>query len=332
MQKKIFITGGAGYVGTLLVTYLLQKGFRIKVYDTFYYGCYLKSNKNLKIIKGDIRNSLKIEKECKGYEVFINLSCISNDHSFDLNSKLSKSINFLAFEPMVLAAKKAGIKRFIYASTSSVYGVSKRKNITESHPLKPITYYNKFKGMTEPLLFKHTDKSFEGVIFRPATVCGHSDRMRFDLSVNILTINAICKQEITVFGGNQLRPNLNIKDYCRVVLCLIKAPSKKIRNQIFNVGYRNLSIQKIAKIVKKVVEKKFKFRKRIIILKTASNDMRSYHINSNKIKKILNFRPMYNIEDAVNQICLSYKKNKYTNPQNNPKYYNVKQLIKLNVR
>ena len=267
MKKKIFITGGAGYCGSLLVPLLLDLGNQITVYDIMFFSDnYLpKNHKNLKIIEGDIRDSKKIEHECKNHDIFINLACVSNDASFELDESLSTSINLHAFEPMVKAAKKSGIKRFIYASSSSVYGVSKERNVTEDHELVPLTLYNKYKGMCEPLLLKHTDNNFIGVIFRPATVCGYAPRLRLDLSVNILTNHAISKGKITVFGGDQLRPNLHVKDYCNAVLALINAEDNKINNQIFNVGYQNLSIREISIIVKKIVEINFPERKKIEI-------------------------------------------------------------------
>ena len=160
--KSVFITGGAGYVGSSLVPDLLKKNFRVAVYDTMYFGNDFlpKNHPNLKIIKGDIRDQNKLKTTCEGYDVFINLACISNDSSFELDEKLSKSINFDSFEPMVVTAKKAGIKRFIYASTSSVYGVSKEKDVKEDHPLVPLTLYNKYKGLCEPILEKYIDEEF----------------------------------------------------------------------------------------------------------------------------------------------------------------------------
>ena len=329
-MKKIFITGGAGYIGARLTPYLLKKKFKVTVYDTFYFGNTLPRNKNLTIVKGDIRNTKKLKKSCKNHDVFLHLACISNDTSYQLNEKLSKTINFDAFEPMVKAAKEQKIKRFIYASTSSVYGISKKKNVRENHKLLPLTLYNKFKGMCEPILFKYTDKNFEGVVFRPATVCGFSPKMRFDLSVNILTNFAYNKKFIKVFGGKQLRPNLHISDYCDVVLKLIKAPSNKIKNQIFNVGNQNMSIDNIAKLVKMTIEKKYKFK--INIVRSKSNDMRSYHINSDKIYKILKFKPKKNIKDAILEICDGFEKKKIKNSFTNLNFFNVQKLKKLNVR
>jgi nucleoside-diphosphate-sugar epimerase len=231
---------------------------------------------------------------------------------------------------MVVASKESGIKRFIYASSSSVYGVSEKKNVREDHPLVPLTLYNKYKGMCEPLLLKHTNNNFEGVIFRPATVCGYSPRMRLDLSVNILTNFAINKKEILVFGGNQLRPNLHIHDYCDALLKFIQADSRIICNQIYNVGYENLSIINIAKQVKKVIEKKIKEKINIKIEK--SSDNRSYHINSEKIYNHLQFKPKKNIEFAIIEIFKSFKKGLIKNSFANSLYYNVRTLKKINAK
>ena len=330
-KKKIFITGGGGYCGTRLVPQLLKAGYAVVVYDKFYFGNFLpKPNKDLKIINGDIRNIKKIYNSCKGCEIFIHLACISNDASFELNNSLSKTINMDSFEPMVIAAKKAKIKRFIYASSSSVYGISNKRNVTENHPLKPLTLYNKYKGLCEPILKKYTDDNFTGVIFRPATVCGYSPRQRFDVSVNILTNHAVNNKKIIVFGGGQLRPNLHIQDYCDVIKLLMKAPKKKIQNQVFNVGHQNLSILQIAQKVKKIVQKKFGY-KSIKIEIQKSEDNRSYHINSSKIYRQLNFKPKKNIEDAIKELCLALQQKKYKNPMSNNIYYNVRTLLKKRV-
>lgn len=337
-MKKVFITGGAGYVGTRLVHDLLKKNYKITVYDTFYYGNFLnkiKSNK-LKLIKGDIRNIKLLKSSCKNHEVFVHLACISNDVSFELNKKLSTSINFDAFEPMVKAAKENGIKRFIYASTSSVYGLSKKKNVTEDHPLIPITLYNKYKAECEPILLNHTDKNFTGVIFRPATVCGYSPRQRLDLTINILSNHAFHKKSISVFGGKQYRPNLHIRDYCRAVILLMKAPKNKIANQIFNVGYQNHQVQELALKVKKVIESKFiqnNNKKKIVkILRVKSKDIRSYRINSDKIFKILKFKPIYTIENAIDELVQAFKQKVFKGNLDKDIYYNVKRLKNLKIK
>jgi len=292
----------------------------------------LPKSKQLNLIDGDIRDTAKLEKACLNHDIFINLACISNDSSFELDEKLSTSINLTAFEPMVIAAKKSGVKRFIYASTSSVYGVSKLKDVKEDHPLVPLTLYNKYKGMCEPILFKHTNKNFEAVIFRPATVCGYAPRQRFDLSVNILTNHAINKRKILVFGGDQLRPNLHILDYCDVVKLLMNAETHKIQNQIFNVGYQNMSIKEISLIVKKVVEEEFPDLGEIPIETTKSDDNRSYHINSDKIKMVLGFEPKRSIEESVRELCNYFKKNTFKNTFEDDFYFNVKRLKSLKAK
>jgi len=328
IPKSVFVTGGAGYVGSCLVPELLKEGYKVTVYDIMYFGDNFlpKKNPNLNIIEGDIRDIKKVENSCRNHEFFLHLACISNDASFELNEKLSKSINFDAFEPMIIAVKKSGIKRFIYASTSSVYGVSNKPNVTEEHPLVPLTLYNKYKALTESLLLKHIDNNFEGVIIRPATICGYAPRLRLDLSVNILTNFAVNKSEIKVFGGDQLRPNLHIKDYCEVIALLLATEKKKIQRQVFNVGYQNMSINEIAQLVKQVVERKFPEKKEIKIVKTKSDDNRSYHINSDKIKNFLGFVPRRSVEMAIVDLCDAFKKGIIPNSFESDNYFNVKKL------
>jgi nucleoside-diphosphate-sugar epimerase len=254
------------------------------------------------------------------------LACISNDASFELDEHLSTSVNLDSFEPLVVAAKKAGVKRFVFASSSSVYGVSDSPDVTEEHPLVPLTLYNKYKGMCEPLLLKHTDENFVGVIFRPATVCGYAPRQRLDLSVNILTNHAVNKGKITVFGGSQLRPNLHVQDYADLCKLLLIAPTEKIANQIFNCGFQNLSINDIAQVVKRVVEEEFPENGNIPIETTTSDDLRSYHINSSKIKRALGFEPKYSVEDAVRGLCKAFREGKLPKSFDDDRYFNVRTM------
>src|SRR5437763_12368398 len=328
---RVLVTGGAGYCGARLVPQLLARGYRVTVYDIMFFGSQFlpRHDPNLRVIDGDVRDSAKFAAAVAGHDAVVHLACISNDASFELDEDLSTSINLNAFEPLVLAAKKAGVKRFVYASSSSVYGVSDKSDVTEDHPLVPLTLYNKYKGMCEPLVKKYTDTGLTGVIFRPATVCGHSPRQRLDLSVNILTNHAVNAGKITVFGGSQLRPNLHILDYCEAVELLLAAPADKIQNETFNVGFQNLSLMEIAELVRRVVSEEIPNRKQVEIVTTPTDDIRSYNINSDKIKRVLGYVPHHTIEDAVRELCRAFLANKLPNSMEDDRYYNVRLLKRL---
>lgn len=327
-SNNLFITGGAGYVGSVLVRQLLELDYKVTVWDILYYGADTlpTDNPNLDVIQGDIRDTAKMKEAMQGHDAVIHLACISNDASFELDEELSTSVNLDAFEPMVVAAKEVGIRRFIYASTSSVYGVSDSPDVTEEHPLVPLTLYNKFKGMCEPLLFKHTDEKLVGVIFRPATVCGYSPRQRLDVSVNILTNQALNTGKIKVFGGSQLRPNLHIQDYCDLCNLLLTAPTEKVANEIFNCGIENMSIMEIALLVKSVVEENYPEVGKIEIKTTSTDDIRSYHINSDKIKRVLGFAPSHTVAEAINDLCEAFRNGKLQDSFENDNYYNVRKM------
>ena len=330
MARNVFVTGGAGYVGAVLVPKLLALGHKVKVYDLMLYGDHgLPQHQNLTVIKGDIRDTAFFKKSITGCDSIIHLACISNDPSFELNDGLSKSINFDCFEPMVVATKEAGVKRFIYASTSSVYGVSDAPEVTEDHPLVPITDYNKYKGLTEPLLLKHKSSDFVCVVIRPATVCGYSPRTRLDLSVNILTNHAVNKRKITVFGGPQKRPNIHVDDITDLYVQLLETPAELIQGETFNAGFQNRTLSDLALIVKKVVEEEMPELAPIDIETTSSDDLRSYHVSSEKIAKKLGFKPKYTIEDAVRGLCKAFKAGKLPNSFEDPHYFNVKMIKKI---
>jgi nucleoside-diphosphate-sugar epimerase len=325
--SNILITGGAGYVGAVLTPYLLDKGYKVTVIDLMIYGKdVLKSHPNLKIIKGDIRDIELLKKILPHHEVVIHLACISNDPSFELNSKLGKSINLDAFIPLVEIAKKNSIKRFIYASSSSVYGIKKEKDVSETMTLEPLTDYSKYKVDCEIILKKHVSENFTPIIIRPATVCGYSPRQRLDVVVNILTNLAYHKRTITVFGGKQLRPNIHIHDMARVYDALIKAPKSKVVGEIFNAGYENYSVLELANTVKEVIGKD-------VNLKTSStNDNRSYHISSKKIKSVLGFESVKTISDAVHDLKSAFKKGLLPNSLTDEKYFNIKKMQSLQLK
>jgi nucleoside-diphosphate-sugar epimerase len=329
--KHVLVTGGAGYVGSLLTPQLLDLGYKVTVYDIMYFGdAFLpKSNPHLKLVQGDIRDCRKLAEACKGVDAVISLACISNDASFELDENLSTSINLDAFEPMVLAAKNAGVRRFVYCSSSSVYGVSESPDVTEEHPLLPLTLYNKYKGMCEPLLFKHQAPGFTCVTIRPATLCGYAPRQRLDLSVNILTNHAINNNKITVFGGSQKRPNLHVQDMVDLYKLLLTVDDEKIAGQTFNAGFQNMSITDIAHVVKRVVQAEFPEKGDIPIVTTPSDDLRSYHVNSDKIQRALGFRAQRSVEDAVRDLCAAFRAGKLPNSLSDTFYFNVRRLKDL---
>ncbi len=331
MFKRVLITGGAGYVGHVLTPQLLADGYEVTVYDTFYFGSRLARHQNLRLVEADIRDAEQFSRAVQGIDVVIHLACISNDASFELDERLSTTINYNAFEGLVVAAKQGGVRRFIYASTSSVYGVSDAPDVTEDHPLIPLTLYNKFKGMCEPILFRHQTKDFVCTTIRPATVCGYSPRCRLDLSVNILTNHAINKGKITVFGGAQLRPNLHILDMVDAYRVFLKADDAKISGEVFNCGYQNHSIMDIAQIVKRVVQQEFPEKGNIEIVRTETDDNRSYHVNSDKIGRVLGFRPKRTIDDAVRDLCAAFRRGDLPGSFDDHNYYNVRTMKVRNV-
>ena len=326
-MKKIFITGGAGYVGSRLVPKLLSLGYQVTVLDLMIYGGdVLDEHKNLSKIKGDIRDIKKLEEYLPGHDILIHLACISNDPSFELNPTLGKSINLDAFEPLVKMSLKSKINQFIYASSSSVYGIKQEKNVTEDMSLEPLTDYSKFKGDCEKILNKYSSDDFITTTIRPSTVCGYAKRQRLDLVVNILTNHAFHNREIKVFGGTQLRPNVHIEDMVDSYLAVINADPKKINGEIFNVGFKNQSVNELAEDVLNIVGNDVK------IIKTKSDDNRSYHVSSEKIKEILNFETKYTVKNAVLDLKNAFEKKLLTNTFEDELFFNIKRMNSLKLQ
>ncbi len=325
-MKNIFVTGGAGYVGSSLVPLLINKGYDVTVLDLMIYGeKVLPKHEKLKIVKGDIRNQNLLKKIIPGHDCIIHLACISNDPSFELNPSLGKQINLDSFVPLVEISKSFGIERFIYASTSSVYGIKNEKKVNEEMSLEPLTDYSRFKAECEKILLRYQSENFTTTTLRPATVCGYSPRQRLDLVVNILTNLAFNKREIKVFGGDQLRPNIHINDMVNAYVCMIESPKNLVAGEIFNVGYDNQSVNSIALLVKEVIGYDVK------VINVKNDDNRSYHISSEKIEKILNFKSRFTVKESIYDLKKAFQNNLLPNSLYDEKYFNIKKMqsIKL---
>jgi len=331
--KKVMVTGGAGYKGCVLVPKLLEAGYETVVYDLLLFGAAgLPTDPCLTLVEGDIRDTAKYAQAVQGCDAVIHMACISNDPSFELDATLSRSINYDCFEPLVVASKNAGVRRFIYVSSSSVYGVSDSPEVTEDHPLVPLTDYNKYKGLCEPILLRYQSPEFTTVIVRPATVCGYSPRMRFDLTVNILTNHAVNRRVITVFGGAQKRPNIHIEDVTDLYVKMLEYPTELVAGDIFNAGYENHTVAQLAQLAKAVVEAEAPGREPIRIDTTTTNDNRSYHVSSRKIAEKLGYRPNHSIEDAVRDLCRAFEAGKFSDSMTSDEYVNVKTVKNRSLR
>lgn len=324
--RTVLVTGGAGYVGAVLVPKLLARGYHVKVLDLCLFGedVLPLGSPGLELVRGDLRDQDLLRGALRAVDGVIHLACISNDPSFELDPALSRSINYDAFEPLVALSRAAGVRRFVYASTSSVYGVSDKPNVTEDHPLVPLTDYNKYKGMCEPILQTYQADDFTTVTIRPATVCGYSPRLRLDLTVNILTNLAVNNRRITIFGGSQRRPNIHIEDISDLYVDLLAMPSAMIAGKTFNCGYENHTVAELGQMVHDTVLREMPDLAPIDVSTSPSNDLRSYHISSEKIARELGWRPKRTVEDAVVDLCRAFRAGKIPDSLTEIRYYNVK--------
>ncbi len=326
--RSVLVTGGAGYVGAVLIPKLLAAGHRVTVLDLYLFGqdvlASVRGNPRLREVVGDLRDPAVVEDAMRGCDTVLHLACISNDPSFELDPHLGKSINYDAFFTLVAAAKRHGVNRFVYASSSSVYGVKDEPNVTEDLPLEPLTDYSKYKAMCEDVLRDERGPGFVTLVLRPATVCGWSPRLRLDLSVNILTHHAVERGKITVFGGDQKRPNIHIEDMTDLYVKTLEWPDESIDGKTFNAGWDNLTINEIAETVQRIVGP------HVTIERTTTNDPRSYHICSDKIRRELGFVPRFTVEDAVKDLVAAFRDGRIPDTTNDH-YYNIKtmQAVKL---
>ena len=313
---NFLITGGCGYIGTNLTKYLLNKGHKVTIIDNLWFGNNLKKNKNLKIIKEDVRNFDKL-KITNTYAI-IHLANIANDPTVELNPNLSWEVNVLASKLIADHAIKNKVKKLIFFSSGSVYGVKKENKVTEDLKLNPISIYNKTKMIAERVFLSYKN-NIDIKCLRPATVCGLSDRLRLDVTVNKLTFDAYYKKKIFVDGGSQVRPNVNLRDIERVVDFFLFS-KKKFNDDVYNMGFENYSIMKIAKKIQKKTGAKLKVNKSV--------DIRSYRQDSSRLIKT-GFKPHFTVDNAIDELIEYFKKNKRSKfgTQN----FNLKKMKELNV-
>lgn len=327
--EKILITGGAGYVGAVLTPKLLQAGYEVVVYDLMLYGedvfddC---KGERLTVVKGDIRDQTALRAAMQDVDQVVHLACISNDPSFELDPDLGRSINRDAFRPLVETAREAGVHRFIYASSSSVYGIKDEPNVTEDMPCEPLTDYSRFKAECEVMLAEYQSDRFTTVTIRPATVCGYSPRQRLDVIVNILTNHAYHRRQIKVFGGAQLRPNIHIADMTDLYLQLLREDKSRIAGKIFNAGYENHPVSKIAAMVKAAIGDD------VGIVTTPTDDNRSYHVSSKKIADELGFIASHTIEEAVADLKRAFDAGLLPDSFDDPRYFNIKTMQRVGLK
>jgi nucleoside-diphosphate-sugar epimerase len=309
---KILLTGGCGYIGTPLTQSLLDRGHTVTVVDLQWFGNFLSAHPNLTVIREDIRNADRIP--MTGVDVVMHLANIANDPCADLDSKLNWEVNALASMFLVERAIAHGVPQFIFASSGSVYGVKEEAEVTEDLSLVPISDYNKTKMVSERVLLSYADKICINIV-RPATVCGYSPRMRLDLSVSLLTMQALVKQRITVFGGDQTRPNIHLKDMIGVYHHFLEHGMKL--PGVFNAGFENISILDIAARVNSQIPSE--------VIVTPSNDPRSYRLSSKKLLAT-GFTPKHGVNDGIQDVIAAYRDGRLRDEE---RYYNIKAMKKL---
>lgn len=320
-SRRILITGGAGYVGAMLVPRLLELGHSVTVLDLMLYGDdVIDAHDRLNMVKGDLRDRNLLAQSLVGHDTVIHLACISNDPSFELDPTLGKSINLDAFRPLVEISRDAGVRRFIYASSSSVYGVKAEPNVTEDMLLEPLTDYSRFKAECEQILSEYQSPTFTTVTIRPATVCGYSRRQRLDVVVNILSNLAYHTRKISIFGGSQLRPNIHIADMVDAYVALLDAPDAMIAGQVFNAGYENQSVEELAVLVRDVMGDD------VQLVQTPTDDNRSYHISSARIRDVLGFVPKHSIRDAVVDMKRAFDAGMLPDSLTDERYFNIRRM------
>ncbi|MFT6069466.1 MAG: nucleoside-diphosphate-sugar epimerase [Bacteriovoracaceae bacterium] len=329
-MMNVLVTGGAGYVGAVLVPKLLDQGYNVTVLDLMIYGEdvfeNIKDKTKLKLVKGDIRDQALLRASLKDINAVIHLACISNDPSFDLNPDLGKSINLDSFRPLVEISRDSGVDRFIYASSSSVYGVKEEPDVHEEMELEPLTDYSRFKANCEEILKEYQTDSFTTVTVRPATVCGYSPRQRLDVIVNILSNHAYHNRKIKVFGGSQKRPNIHIQDMTDLYCKLLQEDKNKIAGKTFNAGYENHTVTELANMTQNVMGDD------VSINFEETDDLRSYHVSSKKIASEIGFVPKHTISEAIQEMKSAFEKKLLPNSFEDKRYFNIKAMLDIDLK
>lgn len=316
MSQSLLIVGGGGFVGTVLTQRLLDLGYNVRVLDTFWFGDCLGENPKLSKIKGDMRDRDVVGQAMKGIDTVIQLACLSNDPMSDVNEELTKAINYTACKDVIHQAKEKGVKRFIYASSASVYGVRDEANITEDMVLAPITLYSQYKADIEQVLLEAADDDFTTVTLRNSTVSGYSPRMRLDLIISIFVMLALKKGSITIEGGQQLRPLIHMEDLIDFYVLLLDADREKIHREAFNVSTDNFKVLDVAKMVQARIPCELEF--------VGFTDPRSYHVSTEKVHRVLGYQPKRPIAQAIDEVKEAFERGLIN--ADDSRCYNIKHL------
>jgi nucleoside-diphosphate-sugar epimerase len=319
MSSTVLVSGGGGFVGTVLTDRLLNLGYDVKVFDTFWFGDFLPAHPRLTKITGDLRDARAVAAAVKGADTVIQLACLSNDPTSDLDPELTRSINFDGCRDIIHAARRSGVSRFIYASSASVYGVRDEPNIVEDMPLEPITLYSRYKAEIEEELFKIDDPGFTTVAVRNSTVSGFSPRMRLDLIISIFVRAALRRKLITIEGGNQLRPLIHMQDLVDFYVELLNADAAKIHQQAFNVSSDNYKVIDVARMVQERIPCEFAF--------AGFTDPRSYHVDTTKVERTLGYKPSRTIESAIDEVKAALVDGRIDDED--PRCYNIRHMKTL---
>ena len=323
-MKRILITGGAGYIGSVLTSKLLKLGFEVVVLDAFFYTdigiSALADHPSLRLAPGDIRDLAALQTSLAGVDCVIHLAALANDPSAELDTTITRQINLDSYPVLLEESIRAGVQRFINLSSIAVYGINYDNNVTEDDPLNPLTEYARCKAKSETLVKQYNTDRFTTVSLRCGTVCGWSPRMRFDLCANTLAAYAISQKKLMVWGGAQKRPQIHIDDVTDFLVQLISVPAAKIGGRIFNAAGYNTTVQEIAETIKDVLNGNLELTNG-----PARNDERTYHVSSERIAGELGFTLKKTIRDAVVDIMKAYQEGRWTNPDD-PLYHNIQQM------